>query len=180
MTYLPGMFPVEDIASGGESTLQAVIGNDAPTGKLIIEFKARTTLSAQQDDLYLRFNGDGSAIWNLAGIAKDSGFSFLQHSLDGTNQTGFNLRCTGDNADANFMAGGYVIVPNYRATNQFKVALAAYHYNENDAGGDLQLAGWTQGMWKSTDAVNEVSLVTVSGGETFIAGSFLRVRVLPG
>ncbi len=163
-------------ADGTSDTLTADITGFSGGGELEVDFHLRTDrITVTTDPTRIRFNGDTSSVYESTLYQVDAAASLTGSSNDGAAGTGIAgplAVCAG--AVANKFCDGQFRVTDFRGS-EFK-GLEGAAFASGDASTDaeqrLQTFG---GVRRSTDTITSISVISING-DSFIAGSYIRVR----
>lgn len=130
---------------------------------LVIKFQGRSTHAAANVPLYVRFNGDSSAIYDYA-IEAVAGVVGAAQIYVG------DIAASTANAGT---AGSYSIdVPNYAGTTFIKHAMWLGGFSASTSGGGQNnYYGW--GQWRSTAAITTILLLPSNG--SFVTGTVISL-----
>lgn len=138
--------------------------------------RLRTDRVAVNDIAVITMNGDtganydrASVTWTGAAIAFSSTYS----------TTGMVLDCLGGSADANRFATIQALFVDYTDGGSFKNAQAVGAEIGTAADANVRLSLTTDWTWKSTAAVNQITLTPQTGGVNFVAGTSLTIYGIP-
>jgi hypothetical protein len=130
--------------------------------RLVASLRGDAAVATQA--LHLRFNGDATAVYDIEGL------SVNLTSVNGRNETAVTSiydYMDGANSVAGYSSPHVIDLPNYAGTTFYKSALLA-GASMGSAATD-KLALFTTGWWRSTAAINAVSLTPNAGN--FVTGS---------
>lgn len=116
----------------------------------------------------LRYNGDSSAIYDRIAMRTINVTVTGATTLAGTS---FAIRCPGDSNAANAFGVVRIFIPAYAQTTGHKIAEATATWLDTAAANSEIDA--TSGRWRSTAAINQISLASGSGN--FRTGSRLTI-----
>jgi len=116
---------------------------------LIIKISARTTRSAIEDSIFLRFNGDSASNYVRKNIYGD-GTSIV--SGDGAYNS-IDFYACGDTATANTFGNAEIIIPSYASANNKSLSIDGV--TENNATSTTTL--FKSGIWNNTSAITTIS-----------------------
>lgn len=171
MTYIPGLFPVVHQANGSVDTLTVDVTN-MPNGTLELDYILRSTTAAIESATSLRINADSGNNYNTM-VFEVNEQGTIATPGDGPNVSAFDLRIPADNSPTSYVAGGQIVIPDYKNTTRLKSLLFEGWYASDNANGN-QFTRVGAGIWKNTNAITSVSIQTDSN---FNAISFLKARV---
>lgn len=134
--------------------------------KLIVS--GRSSTAALTDYVRFRFNNDSTAIYNWQNL---SWINTTVGSGPAVSQTGIiGLIVAAASATANVAGGGEVLIANYAATTFHKTlehSVASVSADDTATNQQLHLFG---GRWRSTAAINRITL-TLNSGANFEIGT---------
>jgi hypothetical protein len=169
MTYTPsggGGGALEAIYDSGElgSAVADIDITGIPTDGtyvgLLLDWAIRSARAANtQDDVYCRTNGDTGSNYDYAGNFVPTTGS--PANLTGGGGNGFFLGgATAATATAGAFGGGAVRLPGYANTNHHKIATAQSMTSHK---GDAALAFFINNSWRSTAAINRLTVRCANG-----------------
>ena len=159
----------DSIASASPSGTNVVTFSSIPSTysslKLIIT--SQSTYTAYNSNVLMTFNGDGTAIYGDRAIFTDGNVPYYIYNNGPRNYINLANGCQ----TGTYMTSGWGVaeidIPNYAATDIYKSAQAIWGVNAlSYPAGYLSNAS---GYWKSTDAINSITLL--SGSLNYVAGS---------
>lgn len=130
---------------------------------LYIVASARSSLSAGNDDLYLRFNNSSATIYSTRHVRGDGTNTFS--GSDSAQNRMYLLAIAANSTTASTFSSTEVYVPNYAGSTNKSISYTNLY--ENNATTAIAAAG--AGLWASTSAITRVDLFTPSSN--FRSGS---------
>jgi hypothetical protein len=143
---------------------------------LQIVCRLRTTQAVINDIGVLTMNGDTGANYDRASVTW-TGTAIAFSSTYGT--TGMTLDTLGASATANRFATIQALFVDYADLASFKNAQASGAEIGTPADGSVRLSLTTDWTWKSTVAVNQITLTPLTAAVNWAAGSSLTVYGIP-
>ena len=144
------------VGAGGTSTI--TFSSIPSTYKhLQLRFIAKTSAGAFYDSLLMRFNSDSSGAYSYHYL---DGFNSSASSAGAASQTFIQHYYTGGNV-ANTFSANIVDILEYANTNINKTTRGLAGTDANTSGGGIN---FSSGSWRSTAAINTITLTT--GGTT--------------
>lgn len=134
---------------------------------LLLVIEGRSSVAALTDSVRARFNNDSTAVYNW------QQFAFINATVSGgpsLGQTGIVcLQVPGASASASVDGGGEVLIPNYAGTTFHKSVRSSMTISVDDTATNqhIQMFG---GRWRSTAAINRITL-SLTSGSNFAIGS---------
>jgi hypothetical protein len=139
----------------------------------------RTDASVYSDQWGLRFNGDASGNYSSTFIYFSSGSAPLSARGSSQNAVQFLYGAAGASAAANVFGQMTFWVPNYSNSANFKSCIARWA-NPNPSVTDSQyMLGTTAGLWDDTSAIDQITLIDVSG-DNFVQYSTFTLYGITG
>jgi hypothetical protein len=151
---------LEKITVGAAGASSVTFSGIPQTGytDLVVKMSARTTRAANNEDIFIEFNGSGGTAYSSrrlygtgSAAASDSGSSqaYVEfYSSDAANAT------------ASTFGNAEIYVPNYAGSNNKSVSVDAV--TENNA--TAAIAGLAAGLWASSSAITSIKLTPASSG----------------
>jgi len=161
----------DSIASAAPSGTGVVTFSSIPStySSLKIIVTSQSNYTAYNTNCLITFNGDSTNLYGDKAIftAQDEPPYF--YSNNGRNYMDL---CNGVQ-NGTYMTSGWAVgeidIPNYAATDVYKSAQAIW--GTNALGYPAAYLSNASGYWKSTAAINSITLTTTSGGGNYLAGS---------
>lgn len=138
--------------------------------------RLRTDRAVVNDIAVITMNGDSGANYDRASVTW-TGIAIAFSSTYAT--TGMVLDCLGASADANRFATIQAVFVDYTDPSSFKNAQAVGAEIGAAADANVRLSLTTDWTWKSTAAINQITLTPQTGGVNFVAGSSLTIYGIP-
>ncbi len=158
------MVQISQQVLAGAAASVSFTGISAAYTSLRLVITARGSQATAFVGMTLRFNTDTAANYDYTQGGASGGAAFAQQVLA---QTGIFIgNIPGSTATANNAGSATIEIPNYSATVFNKTVIGISDYNIQ--GGSLQTF-LTGGQWRSTAAINNVTIITSAGN--FIIGS---------
>lgn len=154
---------IADQLLGADAASIDFAGIPATYNHLLVVVTGRTSAANPSNQVQVQLNGDAGANYDrqylrINGTTVENNFA--------TGQTVAQLfDLPGSTATANYAGGGSFMIPNYTGTVFFKTMTATGGNLEGGTAGQTTLA---EAVWKSTAAVNRITLVTAGN---YLAGS---------
>jgi hypothetical protein len=137
---------------------------------LLFVIHCRSAQNAATDTLFMRFNGDSSAIYE---VQYQNGLATVSNAAEALTQTGFwAALIPGNTATALRYGGGQLIAPHYTSAHH-KELVSTISAPVGTLTGTVYNYVFT-GVWPSASAVTQATFLTSSGGN-IAAGSRITV-----
>jgi hypothetical protein len=142
---------------------------------LMLVCYARGTVAATGTSLVMRFNADAGANYDRQYVYGLAATAQANEAFAATSMDPFDI--PGASAGANLFAGVKILIPHYAGAANNKVVSSRYARKTGTASGNLEIVK-TACFWRSSAAINEITLVPLSGN--ILAGSRFTLYGLPG
>jgi hypothetical protein len=167
LTPLGGTLGHIETITGNQTTYDF---QNIPAGyrHLKLIYSLRTERNALNDTLQIEVNGATSGYDSMRWQISHSATLTTQESLSGIAL--FPCFIAGDTAPSNEFAGGEIIIPDYADTGKYKEIHAYGSVITGTTTGLVRLTGGL-GVWKSTAAINRLTLESGNPISDFVAAS---------
>jgi hypothetical protein len=161
----------DSIASAAPSGTGVVTFSSIPStySSLKIIVTSQSNYTAYNTNCLITFNGDSTPLYGDKAIFTANEESPYFYSNNGRNYMDL---CNGVQ-NGTYMTSGWAVgeidIPNYAATDVYKSAQAIWATNAMSY--PAAYMSNASGYWKSTDAINSITLTTSSGGGNYVTGS---------
>lgn len=130
---------------------------------LLITWQGVSSRSANEDDVYVRFNNDSGSSYDYTSL------DVLNTTVAGTPAAGATIlrvgACKAASGTSSKTGVGFVLVPSYTETTNHKAVIGGNFsiYGTSAAGIRVAVSG---GLWRSTNAISRIQLGAANGNFT--------------
>lgn len=157
------MFPLQVITVGPAGASSVTFTNIPNTySHLQLRYIARSTASASEDAITLRFNSDSSSSYAYHFLF-GNGSSASSSAAGVSDNRLYPWAVPGSSFLSNSFGATIIDILDYSNTNKFKTTRTLSGYDDNSTGGRI---AFTSGLWQSTNAINAISITANSGNWT--------------
>ena len=166
-----------EIGGGGAASWN-VTSIPASYDHLYIKASLRMSNSNEDCDMKIRFNGDTGTNYSATTLLA---YSTTVQTFRQTGQTGITyLSTNGDNSTADTFGNMEIWIPHYSNTANYK-QVSSRHCVEGATTSDFDWReGVTAGMWSSTAAIDEITLLDAAAYDTLMQYSTVTLYGVTG
>jgi hypothetical protein len=154
------------------TTAASITFSSIPQGYKHLQIRglARCSTASVDANIDFRFNSDSGTNYSNHGIYGSGSGGSLSPFGNANEAALLAGRCTAANSTSNYFGGFVMDILDYTDTNKYKTIKSLTSNNQNSASGYLF---YFSGNWRSTNAVNSISLY--SFGANLVAGTTMAL-----